>query len=51
MTKVSKSITTELDDAALRNLKIPKITKKRVSKMEAPDYGILTYGKDIPDYG
>lgn len=30
LTKVFKSITTKLDDVALRNLKIPQIPKKRV---------------------
>ena len=49
--KVFKPITTKLDDAAFRNLNIPRLTKKRGRKQGVPDYGIALEDEDIPDYG
>ena len=49
--KVFKPITTKLDDVALRNLNIPRLTKKRGKKLGVPDYGIALEDEDIPDYG
>ena len=53
--KAFKPITTKLDEVALRNLNIPRFTKKRGKKLGVPDYtvniededgGILDYGLD-----
>ena len=49
--KAFKPITTKLDDVALRNLNIPRLTKKRGKKLGVPDYGIALEDEDIPDYG
>ena len=49
--KVFKPITTKLDDVALRNLNMPRLTKKRSKKLGVPDYGIALEDEDIPDYG
>ena len=50
--KAFKPITTKLDDVAFRNLNIPRLTKKRGKKQDAPDYnGIALEDEDIPDYG
>ena len=49
--KVFKPITKKLDDVALRNLNIPRLTKKRGKKLGVPDYGIALEDEDIPDYG
>ena len=49
--KAFKPITTKLDDVAFRNLKIPRLTKKRGKKPGVPDYGIALEDEDIPDYG
>ena len=49
--KVFKPITTKLDDVALRNLNIHRLTKKRGKKLGVPDYGIALEDEDIPDYG
>ena len=49
--KVFKPITTKLDEVALRNLNIPRLTKKRGKKLGVPDYGIALEDEDIPDYG
>ena len=49
--KAFKPITTKLDDAAFRNLNIPRLTKKRGKKQGVPDYGIALEDEDIPDYG
>ena len=49
--KVFKPITTKLDDVALRNLNIPRLTKKRGKKLGVPDYGIALEDEDIPNYG
>ena len=46
-----ESITTKLDEVALRNLNIPRLTKKRGKKLGVPDYGIALEDEDIPDYG
>ena len=49
--KAFKPITTKLDEVALRNLNIPRLTKKRGKKQGVPDYGIALEDEDIPDYG
>ena len=49
--KAFKPITTKLDEIALRNLNIPRLTKKRGKKLGVPDYGIALEDEDIPDYG
>ena len=49
--KAFKPITTKLDDVVLRNLNIPRLTKKRGKKLGVPDYGIALEDEDIPDYG
>ena len=49
--KAFKPITTKLDEVALRNLNIPRLTKTRGKKLGAPDYGIALEDEDIPDYG
>ena len=49
--KAFKPITTKLDEVALRNLNIPRLTKKRGKKLGVPDYGIALEDEDIPDYG
>ena len=49
--KVFKPITTKLDEVALRNLNIPRLTKKHGKKLGVPDYGIALEDEDIPDYG
>lgn len=47
-----KPITSKLDDAALGNLKLPALQRKRANKkMTVPDYGISLYDENIPDYG
>ena len=49
--KAFKPITTKLDDVVLRNLNIPRLTKKPGEKLGVPDYGIALEDEDIPDYG
>ena len=49
--KAFKPITTKLDEVAIRNLNIPRLTKKRGKKLGVPDYGIALEDEDIPDYG
>ena len=49
--KAFKPITTKLDDVVLRNLNLPRLTKKRGEKIGVPDYGIALEDEDIPDYG
>ena len=49
--KAFKPITTKLDEVAIRNLNIPRLTKKRGKKQGVPDYGIALEDEDIPDYG
>ena len=49
--KAFKPITTKLDEVAIRNLNIPRLTKKRGRKQGVPDYGIALEDEDIPDYG
>ena len=51
--KVFKPITTKLDEVALRNLNIPRLTKKRGKKLGVPDYAVNIEDEDggIPDYG
>lgn len=48
--KKFKPKTTKLDDAALGNLKLPVLQRKRGKEMAVPDYGIPRYDEDIPDY-
>ena len=51
--KAFKPITTKLDEVALRNLNIPRLTKKRGKKQGVPDYAVNIEDEDggIPDYG
>ena len=49
--KAFKPITTKLDEVALRNLNIPRLTKKRGKKLGVPDIMVLLEDEDIPDYG
>ena len=51
--KVFEPITSKLDDVALRNLNIPRLTKKRGKKLDVPDYAVNIEDEDggIPDYG
>ena len=49
--KAFKPITTKLDEVAIRNLNLPRLTKKRGKKQGVPDYGIALEDEDIPDYG
>ena len=49
--KAFKPITTKLDEVAIRNLNIPRLTKKCGKKLGVPDYGIALGDEDIPDYG